>query len=81
MQDKNKFIKACRDYADKQVENQMEDFQRLGVLGDWKNSYKSMDPAYEADIVRALGRIVATGHLQRGEKPVHWCYDCCSALA
>ena len=81
VQDKNKFIKACRDYADTQVENQMEDFQRLGVLGDWKNSYKSMDPAYEADIVRALGRIVANGHLQRGEKPVHWCYDCGSALA
>ena len=45
----------------------MEDFQRLGVLGDWENSYKSMDPAYEADIVRALGRIVANGHLQRGK--------------
>ena len=40
-----------------------------------------MDAEFEADIVRALGRIFTNGHLQKGEKPVHWCFDCKSALA
>ena len=56
-------------------------FIRLGVLGDWENSYKSLDSSFEADTVRSLGRIVTNGHLQKGEKPVHFCYDCKSALA
>tara|TARA_B100000029_G_scaffold516723_1_gene633266 strand:+ start:2134 stop:4899 length:2766 start_codon:yes stop_codon:yes gene_type:complete len=81
VKDKIKFIEACREYASSQISNQKSDFKRLGVLGDWENSYHSMDPSYEADITRALGRIIANGHLHRGEKPVHWCYDCKSALA
>lgn len=75
------FRQACRDYATQQVALQKTDFQRLGVVGDWKNPYMTMDFKYEADIVRALGVIAAQGHLQRGYKPVHWCTDCCSALA
>ena len=50
-------------------------------MGDWENSYKSLDSSFEADTVRSLGRIVTNGHLQKGEKPVHFCYDCKSALA
>src|SRR3989338_2794693 len=75
------FRKACRDYAAKQVERQSADFQRLGVLGDWQHPYLTMDFRFEADIIRALGRIVANGHLHKGYKPVHWCTDCGSALA
>ncbi|HEY3486760.1 MAG TPA: class I tRNA ligase family protein, partial [Gammaproteobacteria bacterium] len=56
-------------------------FIRLGVLGDWENPYLTMDFRVEADIVRALGRIIQNGHLQKGYKPVHWCLDCASALA
>ena len=63
------------------MERQREDFIRLGVFGDWANPYLTMDFAFEADIVRALGRIVANGHLEKGSKPVHWCMDCGSALA
>ena len=81
VKDKKQFLEACRKYADIQISNQKDDFIRLGVLGDWDNSYKSMDAEFEADIVRALGRIVANGHLEKGEKPVHWCFDCKSALA
>ena len=40
-----------------------------------------MDFGFEADVVRALGRILAAGHIVRGHKPVHWCIDCGSALA
>ena len=75
------FRHACRDYAGKQVDGQRTDFQRLGVLGDWAHPYLTMAPRFEADIVRALGRIIANGHLQKGSKPVHWCIDCGSALA
>ncbi len=75
------FRKACRDYAAAQVERQREDFKRLGVLGDWDHPYLTMNFRFEADIIRALGRIVARGHLHKGFKPVHWCSDCGSALA
>ncbi len=81
VQDKVKFLEACKNYASNQIENQKKDFVRLGVLADWDDSYKSLDSTFEADIVRSLGRIVTNGHLQKGEKPVHWCYDCKSALA
>ncbi|HEC15481.1 MAG TPA: isoleucine--tRNA ligase [Sedimenticola sp.] len=75
------FRQACRSYAARQVDGQREDFKRLGVLGDWDNPYLTMDYRFEADIIRALGRIVANGHVQKGFKPVHWCTDCGSALA
>ncbi|HST45141.1 MAG TPA: isoleucine--tRNA ligase, partial [Luteimonas sp.] len=52
-----------------------------GVLGDWSHPYKTMDFRYEADMLRALSRIVANGHVVRGAKPVYWCFDCGSALA
>ncbi len=75
------FRRACRIYAGKQVEKQRTDFKRLGITGDWENPYLTMDYHFEADIIRALGRIVENGHVQKGFKPVHWCTDCGSALA
>ncbi len=75
------FRVACREYAARQVDGQRRDFKRLGVFGDWERPYLTMDFGCEADIVRALGRIIANGHVQKGEKPVHWCIDCGSALA
>ena len=79
--DAKAFRAACREYAADQVERQRADFKRLGVLGDWDTPYLTMDPKVEADIIRALGRIAANGHLVKGLKPVHWCVDCGSALA
>lgn len=79
--DVHTFRKACRDYAQKQVAQQNIDFQRLGVLGDWQNPYLTMAHKTEADIVRALGKIIQAGHFHKGAKPVHWCIDCASALA
>ena len=75
------FRKACREYAAKQVEIQKEAFIRIGILGDWQNPYLTMDFAFEADIVRSLGKITQKGHMAAGAKPVHWCTDCGSALA
>jgi isoleucyl-tRNA synthetase len=79
--DAETFRKECRKYASEQVELQKADFQRLGVLGEWDKPYLTMDFKTEADIIRSLGRIVANDHLQKGNKPVHWCTDCGSALA
>jgi len=81
VQDKGKFQEACKEYALTQIENQKKDFIRLGVFGEWDNPYKSLDSSFEADAVRALGKIFNGGHLQKGEKPVHWCQDCRSSLA
>ena len=75
------FRAKCREYAGEQVELQREDFKRLGVIGDWDNPYRSMDFSYEANMLRALARIFERGHVVRGFKPVHWCFDCRSALA
>ena len=75
------FRQACRDYAHKQIENQKVDFIRLGVLGDWDRPYLTMNYDTEANIVRSLGKIIENGHLHKGDKPVHWCTDCGSALA
>jgi isoleucyl-tRNA synthetase len=79
--DADGFRKACRAYAAQQVERQRLDFERLGVLGDWEKPYLTMEHRFEADIIRALGRVVANGHVHKGYKPVHWCTDCGSALA
>ena len=75
------FRQACRDYAAKQVEIQKDDFVRLGVLGNWDNPYLTMNFHNEANIVRALGKIVANGHLVKGFKPVYWSVVGASALA
>jgi isoleucyl-tRNA synthetase len=75
------FRTACRAYAAEQVTGQSADFQRLGVLAAWDHPYLTMDYRIEADTIRALGRIMARHHVQMGEKPVHWCVDCGSALA
>lgn len=75
------FRAKCREYAASQIDIQRNEFQRLGVFGDWYNPYITMDFHYEANIVRALGLMIKNGHLQQGFKPVHWCIDCGSALA
>jgi len=77
----DKFRRACRDYASKQVNGQRDDFIRLGVIGDWQNPYLTMDFGFEANIIRTLGKIIDNGHMHKGFKPVHWCMDCGSALA
>ncbi|QGG80903.1 isoleucine--tRNA ligase [Litorivicinus lipolyticus] len=79
--DANAFRDACRAYAHEQIDIQKAGFKRLGIVGDWDNPYLTMNFETEAEIVRTLGRLVAQGHLRKGEKPVYWCTDCQSALA
>ena len=66
------FRQECRDFASHWVSVQSEEFQRLGVIGDWKNPYTTMAYAAEGRIVRELGKFLLNGGLFRGEKPVMW---------
>lgn len=75
------FRVKCREYAASQIDIQRDEFKRLGVSGDWANPYTTFDFHYEANIIRALGKVIENGHLQQGFKPVHWCIECGSALA
>ena len=74
-------LRRCRAYAAKFVDIQREEFKRLGVFGDWKNPYITMEPAYQATIAREFGRFVGRGLVYKGLKPVHWCMHCKTALA
>jgi isoleucyl-tRNA synthetase len=79
--DAKAFRDACRRFARRRSTASARDFRRLGILGDWERPYLTMDPAYEAEQLRAFARILANGHVYKGFKPVHWCLDCGSALA
>ncbi|AXQ20736.1 isoleucine--tRNA ligase [Acinetobacter wuhouensis] len=79
--DASTFRKACREYANTQIELQKKDFVRMGVFGDWDKPYLTMNFKQEADIVRSLGEIAKAGHIEPGLKPVNWCLDCGSSLA
>ncbi|OLB41067.1 MAG: isoleucine--tRNA ligase [Candidatus Rokubacteria bacterium 13_2_20CM_2_64_8] len=74
-------IRRCRAYAQKYVDIQSEEFQRLGVFGDWEHPYLTMSPAYEGVIAREFARLVGRGLVYKGLKPVHWCMYCKTALA
>ncbi len=75
------FRKKCREYANKQIEIQKKDLIRLGIFGDWKNPYLTMDFKIEANTVRTLGKIINNGNIFKGIKPVHWCTNCISSLS
>ena len=73
--------RLCREYAEKFVGIQREEFKRLGVFGDWDEPYLTMSYDYEASIVREFFRFVKNDSVYKGKKPVHWCPSCVTALA
>src|SRR5438105_9096873 len=73
--------KLCREYAEKYFRIQRDEFKRLGVLGDWEHPYLTMDPAYEATILREFGKFVEKGGVYKDLKPVLWCPVDQTALA
>jgi isoleucyl-tRNA synthetase len=75
------FRAACREYAAEWLDVQREEFQRLGVMGDWERPYVTMDFDFEAGTVREIGRFLEGGGLYKGAKPVHWCVNDRTALA
>ena len=73
--------RRCREYAEQFCNVQRDEFQRLGVLGDWEHPYRTMDKAYEASIIREFGKFVEQGGVYKGLKPVLWCTQDQTALA
>jgi len=72
---------VCRQYAEKYIDIQREEFKRLGVLGEWDRPYLTMNYPFEATIVREFGKFALNGSLVRSKKPIYWCTSCQTALA
>ena len=66
------FRQECREFAEYWINEQRQQFKRLGVVGDWDNPYTTMAYAAEAQIVRELGKFLMDGSLYKGAKPVMW---------
>ena len=71
----------CREYADKFMNIQRDEFKRLGVVGDWDHPYLTMSYDFEAKILEALLDLVRDGFIYKGLRPIHWCATCQTALA
>jgi isoleucyl-tRNA synthetase len=73
--------RKCRQFADRFIDIQRDEFRRLGVLGEWDHPYLTMNYGYEATIVREFGKFALGGSLFKRKKPVYWCNSCSTALA
>lgn len=72
---------ACQEYAQKFVDLQRSQFERLGVLGQWDKPYITMSPAYEAAVIELFFDFYQNGFVYKGLKPVYWCMHDRTALA
>ena len=75
------FRDRCKTFAIGYVEEQKEEFKRLGILGDWDHPYLTMNPAYEAETIALFGKMADNDLVYRGRKPIHWSIGCKTALA
>ncbi len=73
--------RLCRQYAEKYIDIQRNEFKRLGVGGEWDNPYLTMNYKYEAIIARECWKFAQDGSLYRSQKPIYWCSKCRTALA
>ena len=73
--------RACKEFSEGFIERQRAQFKRLGVLADWGREYRTMNPAYEATILRTFAEFVDKGLVYRSKKPVYWSIPCRTALA
>lgn len=77
----SKFRDTCRDFTLEYAEKQIQGFKRLGILGEWDNVYKTLEPRFEARQIEVFGKMYEKGYIYKGLKPVYWCTDCETALA
>ena len=75
------FRQACREFALNYAANQNEQFQRLGVLGQWDKPYMTLEPEFEAMQIRVFGEMAKKGYIYKGMKAVYWCPHDETALA
>ena len=79
--EKAEFREKCQAYALGYVEKQREQFKRLGILAEWDAPYLTLDPQYEAEVLNAFKELALGGYVYKGNKPIHWCMECRTALA
>ena len=79
--DRAKYRELCRQYAEEQVQKQMADFKRLGVMADWDNPYITLQHDFEAQEIRVFGEMYKKGYIYKGLKPVYWSWSSESTLA
>lgn len=75
------FRALCEEYAREQIANQMEQFKRLGVIGDWENPYMTLDKEFEAEQLLVFAKMAAEGLIYKGLKPIYWSPSSETALA
>ena len=73
--------RRCAEFARTYIDQQRASFRRLGVFGDWENPYITMDPAYEAWVLRVFAKLVEAGAVYQSMRPVQWSYAHHTALA
>ncbi|MCP4049654.1 MAG: isoleucine--tRNA ligase [bacterium] len=75
------FRNRCKEFALDYVKTQKNEFQRLGISGEWENPYLTLDNDYESKVIELFGQMAKNGLVYRGRKPIHWCTSCETALA
>lgn len=73
--------KICREFALGYLDDQRNQFKRLGVIGEWDNPYITLLPEFEAKQIEIFAEMACKGYIYKGLKPVYWCPDCKTALA
>lgn len=73
--------KICREYAEQYLNEQRNQFKRLGVLGEWDNPYVTLTHDFEEEQIKVFSEMAEKGYIYKGLKPVYWCPDCNTALA
>lgn len=79
--DRAKYRELCRQYAEEQIQKQMKDFKRLGVMADWDHPYITLQHDFEAQEIRVFGEMYKKGYIYKGKKPVYWSWSSESTLA
>lgn len=73
--------RLCHDFATEHIDIMGEQFQRLGVIGDFKDPYLTLKPEFEARQIEVFGEMAKKGYIYKGMKAVYWCPEDKTALA
>lgn len=73
--------KMCQEFVEGYIDDQRNQFKRLGVIGEWDNPYITLTHDFEAEQIRIFAEMACKGYIYKGLKPVYWCPECKTALA
>lgn len=73
--------KMCEEFVTGYINDQRDQFKRLGVIGEWDNPYITLKHEFEAEQIKVFAEMASKGYIYKGLKPVYWCPECKTALA